>query len=1775
MKNLLVQLGYQCDVDSKVWSKPDYQSIRYSDGDAIESKIESIVAVSSDLSILSTELANKISDWPTLYHLGRNRANILRPFRERLQNAQVLEVGAGCGAITRYLGECGAQVLALEGSRQRARIARSRTRDLTNVEVLSEAFGDFQCDAKFDVITLIGVLEYSNLFTPGDDPVALMLQRISELLTEDGCLIIAIENQLGLKYFAGAAEDHLGIDMYGVEGRYARNEPETFGRKVLEQRIACSGFSSCDVYAPFPDYKLPTSIVTARGFDNPWFRGEAFACESVHKDPQRPAFTNFAQELVWPALWANGIALDLSNSLLLVAGKHNFSSVDRKVLAYHYSTERVEDFCKETIFSEGETASDIHVVRRGLWRGNRRNSTALLEFHLQDEEAYVAGRTMLAKLHSVVTRDGWTISELTAVIKESIQSAQKCLNIDEPRNLLATPQTVLDGELFDLTAQNILLDVTGRAHVIDREWKLKIPFTAGWFVFRTLLLLVQSMSRFGHPQKGVRLSRLELVREVFSALHWTSNDQDIAQFAKNEAHVQSAITGLSETHHQNWWADSSLPYDTRWAHALRLEEKVAALDDELDQAKANLERGNVGYEAQLEHLRAELTKTQSERDQAIHSHTTLHQTLRNVEENFNAIKNSKTWRWTYVAHSLPAKLANAPKQFSAVASAIEVGGGFWPTVKTTFDVLRKEGVSGIRWRLKNVDALKRQSGGANDDTSARVAMLPERDVASKVPYFIDPLSATRAFENEEHKALVAYIVVHDKEDLQRYLDKLDRFPIVIDVLVEWGGPSSGGEGLMHAVCDNRVNIRSVRGVSSDVGMLSAVRTALDGSADNINFLYLELSHTPERDYLDWILGEDHASIGAFSRVWSMLDSGNTSFISESKERALFEDLDRTTQIALENYVSLNKRLRKVFSFNTSAKRVQFYLTTGTGLSNVLDAAIESRGSAGAIAEAYLLPELLHFSRGRLLNLQNPALMEESIHYENQKDFSAGIHETTPKVLCYYLPQFHYTPENDEWHGKNFTEWTKVQAANPLFEGHYQQHIPHKDIGYYLLTSPDALARQAEQMRQAGVFGQVFYHYWFTGRMILEQPAKMLLAHPEIDMPFCFCWANENWTRRWDGNEKEILLGQEYSKNDAIQFIRYLIPFFKDKRYIKIDGRPVFSIYRPSSMPNPQEYFDIWEQECLAAGLHKPYLVATLTRGALDPRDFKMDAGVERVLHDWTDGAVPEMKDLLKPYSAINGSVLSYEKVASFYNAQKNTKPFTYFRSIVPIWDNTARYGSQALVVHGGTPKMFEDWFGGITEYTRTHLTVEQQFIFVNAWNEWAEGAHLEPDAQYGYAYLNAIGRVLTGESASPAKSLISQNGPMDVHIEFSDALLEKLGENTPQSAKFFNSLLKSSLFKQFNVSSNADLGNRGIAVRIVPITDAQTVKIRINRYCIFNVNLLEQLVRHCVLSNADVVPFTYGSNASPLGGTQTQVTSRTKQQSPIVTIHSSGEQQNAQLLADQWCFELGENKEAETNLPSVSTIVRFHKSGRFAELFNALSCLNAMRDCQVQVIVAAQDLSSEQTQQLRNLLDSFLWSSALAPRVMTFESEGHSGDLRSKMLNEALLSVKTQYAGFLDYDDLLFAGSYAWLISRMRRTGKAVAFGRVYSSVFNSTENRLIERKKSFEYGFSFKDFVACNHAPLHSFLIDVTAVDLSDLSYYDSQKYMEDYFLTLQVFTAENADWDSLVFNYYIGDYLHSVDREHTLALNDDDVRAQLLKQSDYIVCEERIQSLRIRYVG
>ena len=821
-------------------------------------------------------------------------------------------------------------------------------------------------------------------------------------------------------------------------------------------------------------------------------------------------------------------------------------------------------------------------------------------------------------------------------------------------------------------------------------------------------------------------------------------------------------------------------------------------------------------------------------------------------------------------------------------------------------------------------------------------------------------------------------------------------------------------------------------------------------------------------------------------------------------------------------------------------------------------------------------------QGRNYRLESPALSDEPLHfYEDQIDFSASIRHDSIKVLAYYLPQFHPTPENDTWHGKGFTEWHKVRAANPLFAGHYQQHIPHPDIGYYHLDSPAQLALQAEMMRQAGVHGLIFYHYWFSGKLILEKPAQQLLENPDIDMPFSFCWANENWTRRWDGNEKEILLGQVYSPEDATGFIRYLIPFFKDKRYIKVEGRPVLFVYRPSAMGHVEDYLRIWREECERNGLPAPYVIATLTRGATAPEHYGMDAAVERVLHDWTGGAVDDIRHELKPYHPLNGSVLDYSEVADHYMHKELDSDYTLFRSLVPTWDNTARYGSEAILLHRFTPTKFQEWLEHLIRYSVEKLPADRRFVVINAWNEWAEGAHLEPDTRYGYSYLNTIGRALSGFSFHDTqylKPLLADQ--LILHIEFGDEAQKQLATDSEARRKFLHSLAASTMLHKCRVVLDDSELSRELSIRGVTCVSSEGIeanfKLRFEKIYLFPASCIESLLLMALrhpgfgISPSVMNDPGYLHNPKALNFDISYWARAGMELTPC-----RGELKGHKVACKAACFHLpsSDNVRTHNDLPLVSVIMRFHRQGSWELLSNALTSLSAQIDCRVQLHLAVQDLDEQDMDRLETELACVSWAEGCEPIIKQYRSSQSNPDLRSMMLNETLKSVRKGYTAFLDYDDILFPHAYCSLVKRLQVSGKNATFARVYATRVDAHTGMILQRDRTYDYGYSYEEFIKLNHAPLHSFMLNLDRIDLSRVHYHQDMKFMEDYYLTLQLFTREDTDWASLKNCRFIGDYIHRVgDESNTLALHDKEERQQLLKSEHYVICEERITELRCR---
>ena len=381
-----------------------------------------------------------------------------------------------------------------------------------------------------------------------------------------------------------------------------------------------------------------------------------------------------------------------------------------------------------------------------------------------------------------------------------------------------------------------------------------------------------------------------------------------------------------------------------------------------------------------------------------------------------------------------------------------------------------------------------------------------------------------------------------------------------------------------------------------------------------------------------------------------------------------------------------------------------------------------------------------FNRALVLNAlaRRPAeaeLVREAETFANVLRSEAHtLDDRAVRVIAFYLPQFHRIAENDAWWGEGFTEWTNVRKAKPNFAGHLQPHRPG-ELGYYDLTDPAIREAQAQLARDHGVDAFCYYHYWFGGRRLLERPLDAVLASGRPDFPFCVCWANENWTRRWDGLDHEVLMAQRYSVDDARAFITSLLPLFRDRRYVRIDGRPLLLVYKIAELPDLAGTVALWRGICADARVGDPYLAAVQRHGLDDPTPFGFDASVE--FPPIGHAAESVVSRLSGADPAFRGSAFGYANLAADYLLRPRPA-FRTFRGVTPMWDNTARRQHDGMVIQGSSPELFGTWATHALEQTRIWHDGESRLLFVNAWNEWAEGNHLEPDAVHGRRYLEAL-----------------------------------------------------------------------------------------------------------------------------------------------------------------------------------------------------------------------------------------------------------------------------------------------------------------------------------------------------------------------------------------------------------------------------------------------------
>jgi SAM-dependent methyltransferase len=517
------------------------QAFGYTDGADLERALLEFLDGTEDRSVLSSTLLAQVGDWPRRYHFSPRRANLLRPLASFLQGKRVLEIGAGCGAITRYLGECGCDVLAIEGSVARARVAAARCADLNKVSVVAETLQAFEPRPRFDVVSLIGVLEYARIFFPareGEDPVDAMLACAARFLAPGGVLLVAIENQLGLKYFAGYHEDHVSDAMFGVEDRYQPTGVVTFGRAELSSRLRRAGLGCQEWLYPFPDYKLPVAVLSERGVraENGVDLGP-LAVASVAADPQTPSSMSFALEAAWRPVMRNGLGGELANSFLAIASTQAQEVVDQDALAWHFSVERAKPFAKQTVFRvRGESVwvepERLEADAHGAVQGALTMRIAATPFQ--------RGELWQQALLTLLNEPGWTAERVVRWAARWLA----CLEAFHPA--LAGCRDVdfrLPGRMLDAVPRNMLVEGEQQGF-IDLEWELEEGVSLGHLCYRAIVQSLTGVASVAPPADEADLSPVRLFGRCMSALGFGEPGARLAEWHEQERTFQKCATGV-------------------------------------------------------------------------------------------------------------------------------------------------------------------------------------------------------------------------------------------------------------------------------------------------------------------------------------------------------------------------------------------------------------------------------------------------------------------------------------------------------------------------------------------------------------------------------------------------------------------------------------------------------------------------------------------------------------------------------------------------------------------------------------------------------------------------------------------------------------------------------------------------------------------------------------------------------------------------------------------------------------------------------------------------------------------------------------------------------------------------------------------------------------------------------------------------------------------------------------------------------------------------------
>jgi len=524
---------YVFDQEHRLYCRQDRAEFFYSDSDEVEDRLWRIVSGSRDRSTASKELIAGITDWPSLYHLSPYRANLLRPFAALIRG-EVLEVGSGCGALTRFLGEQSVSITGIEGSMRRARIASERCAGLPNVQIYCDNFQDFPIEREYQLVTCIGVAEYSPMYFSGPDPLGLMLRRLASCLAPDGYVLIAIENRLGLKYFAGAPEDHTGQPFQSIEDRYSPATPVTLGKREWQESLRDAGLDLVSFWYPFPDYKIPRLIVSSAAVQEKWLNLGSMLRSQRAPDRGVPYRRTFSEAMAWPVLVKNGLAEDMANSFVLLArrpgtGGPAWTAPD---LLYHYPSDRLPEYAVE--MSIRGTEGHGWVRRRRLFATE---PPASAYRHRVMDEPYIPGELLSDGLYRVLNSAGWQLEDLARWAEPWVEylRASASAHGDGP--------DLLPSEFLDCTPFNMMRHADGTLRAFDLEWVAEEALALPYVVFRGLWVALMSSGTCakpaGHPPKRMADVTFRVMRLLGFPL---SSDEQEALILE-EARLQEVVRG--------------------------------------------------------------------------------------------------------------------------------------------------------------------------------------------------------------------------------------------------------------------------------------------------------------------------------------------------------------------------------------------------------------------------------------------------------------------------------------------------------------------------------------------------------------------------------------------------------------------------------------------------------------------------------------------------------------------------------------------------------------------------------------------------------------------------------------------------------------------------------------------------------------------------------------------------------------------------------------------------------------------------------------------------------------------------------------------------------------------------------------------------------------------------------------------------------------------------------------------------------------------------------